>query len=120
MARARTPDGRAIKVIKVTIADPAGTFQSTEEVPPNCRFLRYSKTISEVFNNAATLKIGYTGALDAIAGTTDTDLTSATTQIGHIDKAGDSVARKIICTVAGTPNQGAGVIYVHFVRSIGS
>lgn len=119
-AQMNTAIARAVKVVKVTIADPAGTYESTEEVPANCRFLRYDKTISEVFNNVPTLTIGYTGALNAIAGTADTDLTSATTQIGHINKAGDSVPRKIICTVAGTPNQGAGIIYVYFIETIGT
>lgn len=110
-------DAQNIKIIAVPIADPAGTFQSTATIPANSRVLRVDKTISEVFNGTPTVTVGYTGSLSAFAGTADTDLTSATTQILSMNKASDSSARTVICTVGGTPSQGAGVIYVHFVES---
>ena len=82
--------------------------------------MRVSKTITEVFNNTPTLTVGYTGSLNAIAGTSDTDLTSATTQVLDMDKAWDSSARTVICTVGGTPDQGAGVIYVYYIETVQS
>lgn len=112
---------RATKCVQVTIADPAGAYTSTETIPANARIVRVDKgALSEVFNNTPTLTVGYTGALNAIAGTSDTDLTSATAQILSMNKAWDSTARAVICTVGGTPDQGAGIIYVHYIETIGT
>lgn len=112
---------RAMKCVSVAIADPAGTFTSTETIPANARIIRVDKgTLSEVFNNTPTATVGWTESLNAIAGTADTDLTSATIQVLHINKAWHTSARAVVVTVGGTPNQGAGTMYVYFIETCGT
>lgn len=112
---------RAMKCVQVTIADPAGTYTSTETIPANSRIMRVDKgALSEVFNNTPTLTVGWTESLNAIAGTSDTDLTSATIQVLNMNKAWHTSARAVVCTVGGTPNQGAGIIYVYYIETVGT
>jgi len=110
-------DAQNVKIIAIPIADPAGAFTSTATIPANSRILRVDKTISEVFDGTGTLAVGYTGSLSAFAGTSDTDITSATTQVLSVNKASDSSARAVICTIGGTPAQGAGIVYVHYIET---
>lgn len=112
-------DAQNVKIIAIPIADPAGAFTSTATIPANSRILRVDKgTLSEAFTNVPTLTVGYTGALNAILGTSETDLTSTTLQVVQMNKAWDSTARAVICTVGGTPDAGAGTVYVHYCETM--
>lgn len=113
-----TDDAQNIKVVSVAVSDPAATFTSTATIPANARVVRWDVIYTEAFNNTPTLAIGYTGSLSAVAGTSETDLTSTTADLNLDNVAWDSSARAVICTLGGTPNQGACVVYVYYVETI--
>lgn len=113
-------DAYAVRSIKVPIADPAGAYTSTATIPAGSTVVRYDVKYSEVFNNTPTLTIGYTGVLNAFSDTSDTDLTALTFETNNVNIAGDAgTARAIICTVGGTPDQGAAVVTVFYMTTIG-
>jgi len=102
------------------VAHPITTTASTDStklIPANSKILRRGILVETPYDNGATLQLGYTGTLNAIFDTGDSDLSVAGLWQAEDYSDWNGTAIKLTATIANSPTVGAGTCLVEYVET---
>lgn len=98
----------------IAIADPAGTFDGALVIPLASTSIQVLVNVTQVFDGAATLIVGYAGDTNLLVTLADAvDLTTLGLKVVVVEVTWPAAA-VVRATIGGAPTQGAGTVTVQW------